>query len=647
MRDNHYLELLARQYPTADSASVEIINLEAISCLPKGTEYFLSDIHGEADAFEYLIGTASGVIREKIEMLFKNSLPEPERVELSLLIFRPKEIFLEKCNLSNFEDWCRVTIYRLVQVCKIATSKYTRSKVRKKMPDIFAYILDELLHSDTENNKEDYYSSIINSIVDIESSEKFIISICSLIKQCAIDRLHIVGDIFDRGPHADKVMEHIMSFKDVDIEWGNHDIHWMGAAKGSYICVASVLRLAISYNNFDLLEYSYGINLRPLSTFALEVYKDDPCTIFMPHNYDVNLYDPVDINLAAKMHKAIAIIQFKLEGSLILKHPEYGMEDRALLSFINFEKQTININGHDYALSDGLFPTVNKDNPFLLTEEESDLIKMLAFSFINSSALQKHINFIHTYGSVYKIVNGNLLYHGCVPTDKNGDFEKINIDGKLLSGREYLDAVDKKIRKAFYSEEGSLEHEDALDYFWYLFSGPKSPLFGKSKLTTFERYFVGDKTAWTEDYDPYYYHVEKREYAEKILKEFNLDINSSHIINGHVPVRHNKGESPIKGTGILFVIDGGLSKAYHGKTGIGGYTLISNSNCMILAEHRPFEEVVKSGFRIFPKRRIVDQFKRRVTVSDTDIGKELKMRIEDLKELVSAYSDGRLREYTK
>ena len=478
----------------------------------------------------------------------------------------------------------------------------------------------------------------------MSASEKFIMALCALIRKCSIDRLHIVGDIYDRGPHPDKVIESIMNFNEVDMAWGNHDIHWLGAAKGSLICVANAVRLAVRYNNFDLLEYSYGINLRALSSFANEVYKDDPCEVFKPNTLDKNIYDEVDKDLASKMHKAISIIQFKLECQLIKRHPNYAMDERILLDKIDYKKGTINIDGKTYELKDKNFPTINPKNPFELTEGENTLIQSLAFSFINSPTLQKHTNYIYAKGGIYKIFNGNLLYHGCIPTKEDGSFDDVYIDGQYLSGKRYLKQVEDKVRKAFYCEVGSEEQLNALDYCWYLWCGPKSPLFGKNKMTTFERYFIEDKETHKESYNSYYYHIDKKDYCESILKEFDLDIHKSHIVNGHVPVKTHKGESPIKGGGILLVIDGGLSKAYHKSTGIGGYTLISNSNAMIIAEHRPFAEVVESGFRISPKTTIVDRFVTRITVGETDIGIGLNKRISDLEELLNAYRNGIVKE---
>ena len=646
MADRHYLELLSKEYSNRDAVSVEIINLQAICQLPKGTEYFFSDLHGEADAFLYLVGTASGIVREKIETLFQNSLPEADRMLLGQLIYNPKKL-LGSADYRNVDaDWYRITIFRLVQVCKTVSSKYTRSKVRKKMPSQFSYILDELLHADTEENKEKYFTAIIDSIIDTGMVKRFIIELCGLIRKCAIDQLHIIGDIFDRGPHADWVMEELISFGEVDVQWGNHDIHWMGAVAGNETCMANVVRLAISYNNFDLLEDGYGINLRPLSTFAMETYRDDPCLPFRPHLLDENLYDSIDVELAAKMHKAIAIIQFKLEGQLIARHPEYEMEDRSLLPKIDFDAGEIELNGVRYPLRDTCFPTIDPSDPLALNSGETELVRTLSRSFTHNSLLKRHIRFLYNKGSLYKIANENLLFHGCVPMEENGDFSEMNILGKNVSGRSMMDFLDTVIRNAFYLPEESEEREPSLDFMWYLWCGRHSPVFGKNRITTFERYFIEDKSTHAENSNPYYRHVNERAACEQILREFSLSPARSRIINGHGPVRSLDGESPVKGDGLLFVIDGGISKAYQGRTGIGGYTLISNSHYLALAEHRPFAEVEQSGFSIAPAIHIVERFPSRIKVMDTDTGKRLLQSIEELTQLLTEYREGELREKT-
>ncbi|MFV0352454.1 MAG: fructose-1,6-bisphosphatase [Oscillospiraceae bacterium] len=646
MKNLQYLQLLAKEYPSSDAVSAEIINLSAICRLPKGTEYFFSDIHGEADAFLYLLGTASGVIRSKIEALFANVLPETERALLSNLVYQPEEVLHCRPDGAEGEDWLRIQIYRLVQICRSVASKYTRSKVRKKMPQQFAYILDELLHADTEENKETYYTDIIHTVVKTDVAEKFISALCTLIRQCSIDQLHIIGDIFDRGPHADLVVEELMQYPQVDIQWGNHDIHWMGAAMGHTACIANVVRLAISYNNFDLLEDAYGINLRPLSTFAAEVYGTDECRAFWPHLLDNNVFDPIDEALAAKMHKAIAIIQFKLEGQLLARHPEYEMQNRTLLTMVDFAKGSIAIDGKSFALRDTLFPTIDPADPLQLSAAEQELMAVLARSFTHSPLLARHMRFLYNNGSMYKISNGNLLYHGCIPMRENGEFKTVSIDGAHLSGRPLLDAIDAKIRSYYYSGKKSAR-QDTGDFMWYLWCGSDSPLFGKSRLTTFERYFIQDSAAHTEHFNPYYKFNEDIATCRRILQEFGLDPDGGHIVNGHVPVRLQDGESPVKAEGRLFVIDGGISKAYHSKTGIGGYTLISNSHYMALAEHRPFAELQNEGYKYAPTVQVVERYSHRITVAETDIGLTLQSQMKALQDLLAAYRSGTLREVQK
>lgn len=642
-----YLELLAESYPTQADAAAEIINLNAICCLPKGTEYFFSDLHGEYEAFVYLLNSASGVIRDKVEALFSRSVREEERAQLAMLIYNPQHLLAEISREKEADalmDWYRIAIYRLVQVCKSVSSKYTRSKVRKKAPKNFSYILDELLHADTEENKEDYYGEIIRSIVQTGTAEPFIEALCRLIRECSIDRLHIIGDIFDRGPHADIILNELMRFHDVDIQWGNHDIDWMGAAMGNEACVANVIRLGISYNNFDLLEDGYGINLRPLCMFAAQTYASDPCSVFQPHILDENTYDPVDVPLAAKMHKAIAVIQFKLEGQLIRRHPEYKMDDRILLDKIDFSAGTVLLEGKSYPIRDTRFPTIRQDDPLALTDAEQDLIQTLTLSFQHSHLLQKHMRFLFSHGSMYRRINGNLLYHGCIPMREDGSFDCIPLDGRLRSGKAYLDAINEKVRRVYFLEPGSPERARAADFLWYLWCGPKSPLFGKSKLSTFERYFIADKDTYQETLNAYYAQIETREACMRILCAFGLDPAHSHIVNGHVPVKIRQGESPVKGEGRLFMIDGGMSKAYQSQTGIGGYTLIYNSHHLALAQHKPYVAARKNRADNAPSVQIVEAMKRRVLVGDTDTGKTLKTRIAALQKLLSAYRSGSIAE---
>ncbi|WP_367569385.1 fructose-1,6-bisphosphatase [Lacrimispora sp.] len=642
MRELSYLKLLAREYPTIKAASSEIINLTAIQGLPKGTEYFFSDLHGEYEAFVHLLKSASGIIREKITETFSHIIPEKEEVELANLIYYPERI-LNQLGMDGQadDDWQRVIIYRLVQICKVVSSKYTRSKVRKKMPKEFAYIIDELIHVDyNDDNKRIYYSEIIRSIIDIRVGDKFIIALCELIQNLTIDNLHIIGDIFDRGPRADIIMNELLQFHDVDIQWGNHDISWMGAATGNLACICNVLRIAISYNSFDVLEEGYGINLRPLSMFAARVYRDDPCTRFSPKILDENIYDAVDPGLAAKMHKAIAIIQFKVEGQIIKRRPEYDMADRILMESIDFKQGTVTAEGKEYPMLDMFLPTVDPADPLKLNPEEEELIHTLQLSFKHNELLHKHVRFLYSHGSMYKCYNSNLLYHGCIPMKEDGSFDEIQVGSRSYSGKALMDYVDQMVQNAYFLPESSKEKQEAIDFMWYLWCGAKSPVFGKGKMTTFEHYFIESPVAHKEPMNPYYKLSVKEEYCDKILEEFGLSKEGSHIINGHVPVKIKEGESPVKSGGKLFIIDGGLSKAYQSKTGIAGYTLIYNSNHLALAEHKPFDPNKEST----PRVSVVENMKKRVMVADTDKGAELAVHIEDLKELVTAYREGILKE---
>ena len=640
MRDLAYLKLLAREYPTVKSASSEIINLIAIRGLPKGTEYFFSDLHGEYEAFIYLLRSASGIIREKIRATFGYIIPEEEQMELANLIYYPDKtlsVLGERCT----QDWQRITINRLVSICREVSSKYTRSKVRKKMPQEFAYVIDELLHVDyNDENKRVYYEEIIRAIIDTEVADKFIVALCELIQNLSIDSLHIIGDIFDRGPRADFILNELMNFHDVDIQWGNHDISWMGAAAGNPACVCNVLRIAISYNSFDVLEDGYGINLRPLSMFASRVYRDDSCNRFSPKILDENIYDAVDPGLAAKMHKAIAILQFKVEGQIIRRHPEYEMEHRRLLEAVDFKNYTVVIDGKEYPLSDHQFPTIDPADPLKLTEEEEELLRTLVLSFKHSILLHKHVRFLYSNGALYKCHNGNLLYHGCIPMREDGSFEEMSCGGRMLSGRALMDYIGEQVHRAYFLPEEDPEKEDARDFMWYLWCGAKSPVFGKDRMTSFEHYFVEDEAVHRERMNPYYKLSQQEAVCLRILEEFGLSSHGSHIINGHVPVKIKDGETPVKAGGRLFVIDGGLSKAYQKHTGIAGYTLIYNSHHLALAEHKPFNPEGENT----PKVSIVEKMKNRVMVAGTDKGQELLIQIQDLKELVAAYRRGDLKE---
>lgn len=642
MRDLAYLKLLAREYPSVKAASSEIINLKAICGLPKGTEYFFSDLHGEHEAFIYLLRSASGIIRDKIKETFGHIIPEEEQVELANLIYYPERNVAQVTQEGrNTEDWQRITMNRLVQICKEVSSKYTRSKVRKKMPKEFAYVIDELLHVDyNDENKRVYYGEIIRSIIETQVTDKFIIALCELIQNLTIDNLHIIGDIFDRGPRADIIMNELMQFHDVDIQWGNHDISWMGAATGNPACVCNVLRIAISYNSFDVLEDGYGINLRPLSMFAAKVYRDDPCERFTPKILDQNIYDAVDPGLAAKMHKAIAILQFKVEGQIIKRHPGYKMDDRLLLEAIDYKRGTVEIGGEEYPLLDTRFPTIDPRNPLKFSREEEELLHTLVLSFQHSDLLHKHIRFLYSHGALYKCYNSNLLYHGCIPMRDDGSFEEMICDGEALYGRKLMDYIGEQIYKAYFLDEDNPEKEHARDFMWYLWCGAKSPVFGKDRMTTFEHYFIADKAMHKENMNPYYQLSQKEEVCDRIFEEFGLPKSGSHIINGHVPVKIKDGETPIKANGKLFVIDGGLSKAYQKHTGIAGYTLIYNSRHLALAEHKPFDPNKENT----PKLSIVEKVKNRIMVANTDKGVELRERIDDLTELVAAFRRGDVKE---
>lgn len=642
MRDLAYLKLLSREYPNIRAAASDIINLQAICGLPKGTEYFFSDLHGEHEAFIYLLRSSSGIIREKIRETFGHIISEEDEVRLANLIYYPEKMINQIKQANEYtEDWQKTAVYRLVQICREVSSKYTRSKVRKKMPREFSGVIDELLYVDnTDDNKTEYYSELINTLIDVRVADSFIVVICSLIRSLTIDNLHILGDIFDRGPRPDIILEELMHFHDVDIQWGNHDISWMGAATGNRACICNVLRMALGYNGFDVLEDGYGINLRPLSMFAERVYRDDPCTCFLPQILDKNIYDAVDPKLAAKMHKAIAVLQYKEEGRIIKRHPEYGMEERILLSAIRYDRGTVTIDGKEYPMRDMNFPTVDPADPLRLTDEEEELLHTLELSFRHNARLHEHVRFLYSNGSMYKCCNSNLLYHGCIPMTENREFDGLMVGGKMYRGKELMDFIDTQVKNAYFLPEDAPEKEACRDFMWYLWNGAKSPVFGKDKNRSFEHYFIEDPEVMRETMNPYYQLSEEEETCDMILKEFGLPTKGSHIINGHMPVKIKSGETPIRAGGKLFIIDGGLSKAYQERTGIAGYTLIFNSHHLALAEHKPFDPERERT----PKVYIVEKMQKRITVADTDEGKELAGRIEDLKELLKAYRSGLLKE---
>ena len=647
MADIKFLELLSKDYPNIKAATAEIINLSAILALPKGTEYFLSDLHGEHEAFIHMLKSASGTVKSKIDEHYGGILSESDREDLAALIYNPQaEMARRRKSEADFDKWCMTVIYRLVTICKSVSTKYTRSKVRRRLPRYLDYAMDELLHADDEENRLHYYDAIIKTVVESGIAEDFIIEMADAISNLAVDYLHIIGDIFDRGPHPDTILDFLMDYHDVDSQWGNHDIVWMGAATGNWACIANILRMNISYNNFDMLEYGYGINLRPLASFAERIYGDDPCEFFQPHILERNQYDQIEEPLAAKMHKAIAVCQFKVEGQRIMAHPEYHLENRLLLDKINWEDGTVNVEGTVYPLRDTNLPTVDPADPYKLTEEEEEVMNSLEASILNSEKFQKHIRFLYSHGALYKKINGNLLYHGCIPMTEEGEFEEVEINGEAFKGKALMDYLDREVRKAYFSPDESEEVGRMGDLMWYLWLGGNSPLFGKEKMTTFERLFIADKKAHKEPTRPYYRLIKEKAPCEKILIEFGLDPKRSKILNGHVPVKIKDGESPIKGGGLLYVIDGGISKAYQKQTGIAGYTFIFNSRFMALAEHKPYKPLQPDGTQEFqsPEVKTVEVLPARMLVIDTDQGIELQEQVDNMKRLVEAYRKGLLKE---
>ena len=638
-----YLRSLAHQYPTIASASTEIINLQAILCLPKGTEHFLTDIHGEYEQFNHVLKNGSGAVKRKIDEEFGNTLSSRDKKSLATLIYYPKEkleiVIQEE---DNIEDWYKITLHRLVQITKRVASKYTRSKVRKALPPDFAYVIEELITEKAEiQDKEAYYNEIIHTIIRIDRAQEFIVALSHLIQRMVIDHFHIVGDIFDRGPGPHIIMDTLSRYHSVDIQWGNHDIVWMGAAAGHLACIANVIRLSARYGNLDTLEEGYGINLIPLATFAMETYKGVNCERFsIKYNTD---YNTKDLSLDMKMHKAIAIIQFKLEGSLIMRRPEFQMEDRLLLDKIDYENKTVNIGGKSYTMRDVEFPTVDPQNPYALSPEEEQVMERLRQAFLKCEKLQKHVRFLFSRGGLYKIYNSNLLYHGCMPMDENGNFNTFTVDGEEYRGKALYDILDQYARKGYYSKYNPAEMQKGQDMIWYIWEGPNSPVFGKDKMATFERYFVEEKETHKETKNSYYQLLDREDVINKILMEFGLDSGQSHIVNGHVPVELKKGESPIKCGGKLLIIDGGFSKAYQGKTGIAGYTLVANSHGMRLVAHEPFESAESAILHesdIFSDSVILETSNSRISVADTDGGAEIKETIHQLEVLLQAYRDG-------
>ena len=638
-----YLKSLARQYPNIAAASTEIINLQAILNLPKGTEHFLTDIHGEYEQFAHVLKNGSGAVRRTIDEVFENALSNKDKKSLATLIYYPVEkLDIVISEEDNIEDWYKITLHRLVQITKKVASKYTRSKVRKALPKDFAYIIEELITEKADiSDKEGYYNEIIHTIIRIGRAQDFIIALSNLIQRLVIDHLHIVGDIFDRGPGPHIILDTLINYHSVDIQWGNHDILWMGAACGQLACIATVIRIAARYGSLDTLEDGYGINLIPLATFALDTYSNTNCDTFsIKYNTD---YNTKDLSLDMKIHKAIAIMQFKLEGQVIMKHPEFLMDDRLLLDKIDYEKKTVMAYGKEYPMNDTDFPTIDPKNPYALTPDEEQVMDRIRQAFLKCEKLQKHVRFLYSNGGLYKVYNSNLLYHGCMPMDGEGNFLSVDVDGKDYQGKQLYDILDNYARKGYYAKNDPAEMRKAQDYIWYIWAGPNSPVFGKDKMTTFERYFIEDKETHKETKNAYYSLLDREDILNKILDEFELDTRKSHIVNGHVPVELKKGESPIKCDGKLLIIDGGFSKAYQSKTGIAGYTLVANSHGMRLVAHEPFESMEAAVLHesdIFSDSTVIEVAPVRIRVSDTDIGRELKDQIKQLELLLQAYQDG-------
>lgn len=652
--DMRYLQLLSQSFPTVAEASTEIINLQAILNLPKGTEHFLADIHGEYEAFIHVLKNASGNIKRKVNELFGNTLRETEKRELCTLIYYPEQkLELVKHNETDIDDWYHITLHQLVAVCRDVSSKYTRSKVRKSLPADFSYIIQELLHEHTEDHdKTAYVNVIVDTIISTGRADDFIIAIANVIQRLAIDSLHILGDIYDRGPGAHIIMDTMRKYHSWDMQWGNHDILWMGAAAGNDACICNVIRLSLRYGNLPTLEEGYGINLVPLATFAMETYKNDPCTEFIPKTTGgASLLDEKTLRLTAQMHKAIAVIQFKVESQIIAKHPEWKMNDRCLFEHVDYQNGTIDLQGKTYKMSSCSFPTINPAAPSELSPEEEILIRKLHHSFSVCEKLHKHIRVMLQHGCMYGIYNNNLLFHASCPLNEDGSLKEVEIyPGKKYSGRALMHHTGMQIRTAFQQDSAPEERDYAIDYFLYLWCGPDSPLFDKSKMATFERYFIADKETHVEEKGYYFKLRDDEEVIDHILDAFGVVGSNRHIINGHVPVRTLKGENPIKANGKLMVIDGGFSKAYHNETGIAGYTLVYHSRGFQLVQHEPFtstEDAIQRGTDIKSTTQIVEMSNRRMLVADTDIGVELRKQIDDLEELLFAYRHGYIKEKEK
>lgn len=643
-----YLKLLSKQYPSIRSASTEIINLSAIMELPKGTEHYVSDIHGEYEPFIHVLRNGSGSIKRKIDEVFDYMLDEQEKRVLATIIYYPEQkIPMVFKNVENPAEWYRKILFQLIKLCRVFSSKYTRSRVRKTLPKDFNYIIEELLHEqESRKNRQEYYNSIINTIIETGRAEAFIIAMAHLIQRLTIARLHIIGDVYDRGPGAHIIMDRLLDHHSVDFQWGNHDIVWMGAAAGSSACIANVIRVSLRYANMETLENGYAISMMPLMSLAVEVYGDDPSTQFIPKNATEEFTENEQL-LMARMHKAISVIQLKVEGQIIQRRPQFQMEDRLLLDKINYDEGTVQIGNKSYPLNDSLFPTIDPDNPYELTDYEEAVMNKISLSFRNSERLQEHVRLLFSKGGMYLVHNNNLLYHGCIPMTKNGKMRHFRFDDTDHGPKAFMDRLERLARQGYFAKDNPEKKQYGMDTMWYLWSGAQSPLFGKDKMATFERYFIDDVETHTEHMNPYYDYRTNQKVMEEILEEFGVDPAKGHVINGHVPVKVKKGESPVKAGGKLIVIDGGFAKAYQAKTGIAGYTLIFNSYGLLLTAHQSFEstqEAIEKEEDIHSTTKILEQASEPIRVKDLDSGRKIQRRIDDLKNLLKAYRSGLINE---
>lgn len=645
----HYLQLLARQYPSIRAASTVIVDLNAQLHLPKGTDHFVSDVHGEYEAFRHVLKSGSGSIKRRIDEVFGRSLSEEERRTLATLIYYPEaKLPLTLKTVVDKAEWYRTTLMRLVRLCRDISGKYPRARVRSFLPDDLAGVIEELLHEqENVKDKAEYYQSIVETIIATDSTDSVIIALAELIQRLAIARLHVLGDIYDRGPAADQIMDTLLNYHSVDLLWGNHDMLWMGAAAGSEACIANVIRIGLRYNNTGTLEHGYGVSLLPLASFAIDTYGDDPCVRFLPPPDDEDEFTSEERNLIAKMHKAITLLQLKLEAQIIQRRPHYQMASRLLLDKVDFASRTIRLDGKVYPLLDAHFPTVDPQQPYELTPRERNLIERLKLSFTSSARLQRHVRFLFSKGSMYLVYNGNLLFHGCIPLNEDGSFIAVQVDDELVSGRALMERFDRLARLGYFATDNPARKQEGLDTMWRLWSDAQSPLFGSEKMATFERYFIGDKATHVEKRNAYYAFRDRETSARQILAEFGVNPDTGHIINGHVPVKVKRGESPVKANGKLLVIDGGFAKAYQNETGIAGYTLVYNSYGLLLVAHHPFDSVQKAieeEGNIASDTQILEHNDIRIRVKDTDLGRSIQRQIDDLQSLLTAYRSGLIQE---